>query len=51
MKALWQEFKCDAITYLKIAAIFLGLIALFVLAASACSPIFAVFDAATGYLP
>ncbi len=51
IKDLWSEFKIDLIDWLKIAAIVIGLFALFAIAASACSPVLEQFDRVTGYLP
>jgi len=49
IKMMWAEFTFDFKSYLKIAVIILGLIALFVVAASAASPLFVAFDKLTGY--
>lgn len=49
MKAMGSEFKIGATAYFKVAAIIVGLILLFVIAASAASPVFAAWDTRTGY--
>lgn len=49
IKEMWRELKVSFWTYIKVAAVILGLIALFVIAASAASPIFSAFDTITGY--
>jgi hypothetical protein len=51
IKGLFQDFRADARFTIKVVFIVLGVIALFVIAASASSPVFAAFDRATGYLP
>jgi hypothetical protein len=51
IKGLFQDFRADTKFTIKVVLIVLGLIALFVIAASAASPVFAAFDRATGYLP